>query len=92
MATDLDKRARLRAQIVDTFSDVFREQNEGAMPPEMADETLLAKSGLDSLGFAILVTILEESLGYDPFTLSPDPYYPLTFGEFVDVYYGAMPK
>jgi len=50
------------------------------------DETVLLESGLDSLGFAILVARLEEELGYDPFTMMAEPSYPHTFGEFVDIY------
>lgn len=49
-------------------------------------ETILLQSGLDSLGFAILVARLEEILGYDPFLLMTEPVYPQTFGDFVDIY------
>lgn len=48
--------------------------------------TVLLDSGLDSLGFAILVARLEEELGYDPFTMMDDPVYPETFGELVEIY------
>ena len=41
---------------------------------------------LDSLGFAVLVTRLEERLGYDPFSLMDEAVYPATFREFVEVY------
>jgi acyl carrier protein len=60
-----------------------------------ADQTLsvpldgglvLLESGVDSLGFAILVTRLEMLLGYDPFTLDPNPVYPRTFDDFVKFY------
>jgi len=47
---------------------------------------------LDSLGFAILVTNLEEELEYDPFSLSSDAFYPQTFGEFVKFYYDNQPQ
>lgn len=50
------------------------------------NDTVLLESGLDSLGFAILVARLEEELGYDPFTMMNEPSYPHTFGEFVDIY------
>jgi acyl carrier protein len=50
------------------------------------DNLVLLKSGLDSLGFAVLVTRLESELGYDPFTLMAEPFYPRTFGELVSVY------
>lgn len=54
--------------------------------------TVLLETGLDSLGYAILVTRLEETLGYDPFTLSPDPIYPRTYGEFLDLYVRFHPE
>jgi acyl carrier protein len=50
------------------------------------DETILLDSGLDSLGFAILIARLEEDLGYDPFTIMEEAVYPRTFGELVDIY------
>ena len=52
----------------------------------VSDETVLLESGLDSFGFAVLVVTLEDVLGYDPFSLMDKPYYPRTFGEFVEVY------
>lgn len=52
----------------------------------LVDETVLLESGLDSLGFAILVARLEEELGYDPFVLMDEPVYPHTLGEFISIY------
>ena len=48
--------------------------------------SVLLDSGLDSLGFAILVVRLEEVLGYDPFVLMDEPVYPRTLGEFSEIY------
>ena len=56
------------------------------MPPVIQDDLILLQSGLDSMGFAILITQLEERLGYDPFTLMTEAVYPRTMGEFVEVY------
>ena len=53
---------------------------------------MLLDSGLDSLGFAIFVSQLEEELGFDPFTLAQDAYYPQTFVEFVSFYEKYRPK
>jgi len=50
------------------------------------DDTVLLESGLDSLGFAILVARLEEELGRDPFTEMEDVIYPRTLGEFIAIY------
>ncbi|WP_045050017.1 acyl carrier protein [Chromobacterium violaceum] len=58
----------------------------------LADETVLLESGLDSLGFAILVARLEEELGYDPFILMDSPIYPRTFIEFLEIYQQFSPK
>ena len=56
------------------------------------EDTILLESGLDSLGFAILVAQLEEDLGYDPFVLMDEPVYPKTLGEFVSIYERFAPK
>ena len=42
--------------------------------------------GLDSLGFAIVVARLEDSLGIDPFSSSEDAQFPVTFGDFIQMY------
>ena len=82
----------LQKQIADVFRDVFQEHNQGATPPELTADSVLLESGLDSLGFAILVVRLEETLGFDPFVLSSEAYYPQTFGDFVAFYEANQPK
>lgn len=77
--------ANLRAEIARVFADVWRTEN-GDEPPPLEDDTVLLDTGLDSLGFAIFVSQLEEELGYDPFTLSDEAYYPQTYAEFVAFY------
>lgn len=67
------------------FAEVWREQMSSE-PPVLDDATVLLDTGLDSLGFAIIVTRLEEMLDYDPFSLSEDAFYPQTFGEFTAFY------
>ena len=54
--------------------------------PELTDDVVLLETEMDSLGFAVLVTRLEESLGFDPFSEMDEPVYPVTLGEFVSVY------
>jgi len=76
----------LRDRIVAVFGEVYRNQTESETAPELIDETVLLETGLDSLGFAVLVVTLEQELGYDPFVLSEGAYYPRTFGEFVRFY------
>jgi acyl carrier protein len=58
----------------------------------LRDDSVLLESGLDSLGFAVLVVRLEETLGYDPFVLMSEPVYPKTFGEFLDIYERCQPR
>lgn len=73
------------------FADVWQTQL-GTEAPELKDSDVLLDSGLDSLGFAIFVSQLEEELGYDPFTISDDAYYPQTYGEFVAFYRKHQPN
>ena len=54
--------------------------------PPLTDDLVLLDSGLDSLGIAILVARLEETLGFDPFTETDDMSYPVTLGDFIRFY------
>ena len=82
----------IRKTINATFSRVFIEQAEGASLPLLSDDLVLLESGLDSMGFAVLVVELEEILGFDPFSISEEAFYPSTFGEFVSFYEKHEPK
>ena len=53
---------------------------------DINNDTVLLESGLDSLGFAILVASLEEKLGIDPFAVMENAVYPKTLGDFIDIY------
>lgn len=53
---------------------------------QLADDVVLLETGMDSLGFAVLVARLEQEFGYDPFVLLDSPVYPKTFLEFVNIY------
>lgn len=81
----------LREVILALYEEVMQAKN-GATAAALTDDTVLLESGLDSLGFAILVARLDEELGYDPFSLSDDPFYPQTFGEFVKFYESNRPS
>ncbi|MCV6596811.1 MAG: acyl carrier protein [Mangrovicoccus sp.] len=81
----------LDSEIRRVFADVWQTEN-GTEPPELTEDTVLLESGLDSLGFAIFVSQLEEELGYDPFTLSDDAFYPQTYREFVAFYEKYKPQ
>jgi acyl carrier protein len=74
----------VKLTIVDQMTEIAREH--GKMLAPLRDDLVLLDSGLDSLGFAVLVARLEDRLGIDPFTASEDAQFPVTFGDFVKVY------
>ena len=61
-------------------------EDETMSLPPLTDDLVLLDSGLDSLGIAILVARLEETLGFDPFTETDDMAYPVTLGDFIRFY------
>jgi hypothetical protein len=61
-------------------------REHGKILAPLKDDLVLADSGLDSLGFAVLVARLEDTLGVDPFTASDEAVFPVTLGDFVKVY------
>jgi Acyl carrier protein len=81
----------LEKKISEVFREVFAEQNQSGDPPELTPDSVLLETGLDSLGFALLVVRLEETLGFDPFVLSSEAFYPRTFGDFVAFYEANQP-
>jgi acyl carrier protein len=66
------------------MQEVAREHGKTLAP--LKDDLVLVDSGLDSLGFAVLVARLEDKLGIDPFTSAEDAFFPVTLGDFVKVY------
>jgi acyl carrier protein len=74
----------VRATVLSQMEQVAKEQKV-TLPP-LCDALVLLDSGLDSLGFAILVARLEDALGFDPFASSEEAYFPVTLGDFVRVY------
>ena len=69
---------------MDQMAEIAREHGKILSP--LRDDLVLLDSGLDSLGFAVLVARLEDRLGVDPFTAAEDALFPVTFGDFVKVY------
>lgn len=74
----------IRTTIVSHFEQVATEQHQRLAA--LTDDRPLMESGLDSLGFAVIVARLEDALGIDPFTASEDTEFPVTFGDFVQMY------
>ncbi|WP_201577792.1 acyl carrier protein [Psychrobacter immobilis] len=76
----------IRSVILELYNEALITTDSELSVPELKDDTVLLDSGLDSLGFAILVARLEEELGFDPFVEMEDAVYPTTFGDFVSIY------
>ena len=74
----------VKLTILQQMEAVAREHGKILAP--LTDDLMLANSGLDSLGFAVLVARLEDTLGVDPFTAAEDAFFPVTLGDFVKVY------
>ena len=72
--------------ILEKFNEALEQTNVEQRYDEISDDQILLESGLDSLGFAILVALLEEELDLDPFQEMEDAVYPTTFGEFLAIY------
>jgi len=77
----------IKETVVAQFEEVRR--NAGKPLPPLRDDLVLLESGIDSLGLAILVTRLEDILGYDPFTESNISVPPVTLREFIGLYENA---
>ena len=70
--------------IIENIERVAKEQKRSVVP--LHDDLPLQESGLDSLCWAIVVARLENEFGFDPFTASDDVYFPVTLGDFIQVY------
>jgi acyl carrier protein len=80
----------IKLTIIDLMRQIAREHGKTLAP--LRDDLVLLDSGLDSLGFAVLVARLEDMLGIDPFTAAEDAMFPLTLGDFVKVYESAQQR
>ena len=78
----------VKLTIISQIQQIAEAENKKV--PPLTDDLVLLESGLDSLGVAILVARLEETLGFDPFTESDDIYYPVTLGDFIRFYENAV--
>lgn len=74
----------VRGTIESEFQRVALEQKRKLAP--LAETLKLVDSGLDSLSFALIVSRLEDTLGFDPFDTQDELQFPVTFGEFVKLY------
>jgi hypothetical protein len=74
----------IKTTIISQLEEVRRNSSKPLRP--LTNDLVLLESGLDSLGLAILVTRLEDILGYDPFTNSDITVPPVTLGDFIHLY------
>jgi len=74
----------IKATVISQLEEIRRASKKPLLP--LTDDLVLLDSGLDSLGLAILVTRLEDSLGLDPFTDSDITVPPVTLGDFIQLY------
>ena len=86
--TTLAQQTALAQQMQQVFAHIWQqEMAAGDAVPVLMPDTVLLETGLDSMGFAIFVSELEEVLGYDPFAIAEDiTVYPQTFAEFLVFY------
>ncbi len=75
----------MQEKIIELFHEVLELTGKELLAP-IENDLVLLESGMDSLGFAILIARLEEELGFDPFIEMDSPFYPRTLGEFISVY------
>ena len=80
----------IRSDIIALFTQVADEQGKRLAP--LSDDLALLDCGLDSLCLAIIVARLEDRLGFDPFGTDDGVVeFPLTIGQFVELYEHAAP-
>ena len=82
----------IKETIGQIYLEIFAREVPGEPLPNLTNDLILLDSGLDSMGFAVLVVELEEKLGFDPFTLADEAFYPSTFGDFVNFYEKHKPQ
>jgi acyl carrier protein len=78
----------VRSVIHVQFKQIAQEQEQQLAP--LSDELPLLDSGLDSLGFAILVSRLEMVLGVDPFSENTGAPFPVNLEDFIRFYENAV--
>lgn len=75
---------KVRSTIVAELKALYLE--DGLSVPDLHDDLILLDTDLDSLGFAVLVSRLDEILGADPFSALEEPVYPEKLGDLIKIY------
>jgi len=74
----------IRETVHSVFKEVAADQGRKLAP--LTDTLPLVSCGLDSLSFAIVVTVLEDRLNIDPFNSSERVDFPVTLGDLIKLY------
>ena len=73
-----------RALILNSMGRIAVQQSKTLQP--LHDDLALLDTGLDSLCIAILVAVLDDELGVDPFSSGEEIAFPVTVGDFIALY------
>ena len=73
-----------RILIMDSLQRIALQQSKTLQP--LHDDLPLLDTGLDSLCIAILVAVLDDELGIDPFSSGDEVAFPVTVGDFIALY------
>ena len=77
----------VRATVLEMITDVGQQHGKHLAP--LADGLPLLDPGLDSLCIAVLVALLDDRFGVDPFSADSSGALPVTIGDFVALYENA---
>ena len=75
--------------ILNSLKRIALQQSKRLQP--LHDDLPLLDTGLDSLCIAILVAVLDDELGIDPFSSGDEVAFPVTVGDFIALYEHARP-
>jgi acyl carrier protein len=81
--TETDSQS-VREIILAHMQKIAAQQKKTLLP--LTDDLPLLDSGLDSLCLAILVAVLDDQLGIDPFSGDSEAPFPVTVGAFIGLY------
>ncbi len=73
-----------RFVILNSLERIALQQSKRLQP--LHDDLPLLDTGLDSLCIAILVAVLDDELGIDPFSSGDEVAFPVTVGDFIALY------
>lgn len=77
----------IKSMILSHVVRIAQQHHKTLLP--LTDDLPLLNSGLDSLCIAVLVASLDDDLGFDPFASESDAPFPVTIGDFVELYENA---